>query len=286
MLPPRRAPGPYDAGSVWECPQLFPLGDRHVLLVSVWDELPPHTQYALAIVGDYDGERFVPERAVRFDHGADCYAPATMADAGRGRRLAWAWSWEARDEEAAREQGWAGVLTFPRVLALAPDGSLAVAPAPELETLRGTHESIRELPLDRELVPETRGDRLELGMAIDPGSARAVRLRVRASPGGEEETVVEWDRASGRLTVDRSRSSLDPRAAGGRHGGVLDLGGGELELRVLVDGSIVEVFANGRFALTERIYPTRTDSAAVSLSAFGGAAELRRLDVWRLDRDG
>ena len=34
---------------------------------------------------------------------------------------------------------------------------------------------------------------------------------------------------AGRLSVDRSRSSLDPRAAGGRHSGVLDLGDDDLE---------------------------------------------------------
>ena len=42
-----------DEGQAWECPQLFPLGDRHVLLVSQWDDRRrPQTEHALAMVGD------------------------------------------------------------------------------------------------------------------------------------------------------------------------------------------------------------------------------------------
>lgn len=269
------------AGRAWECPQLFPLGDRHVLIVSVQGDDPQQTVHAVAFVGDYRDGRFEPEHVERFDHGADLYAPATMLDE-RGRRLAWGWSWEARDEAAAHEQGWAGVLTAPRVLTLAEDGRLGLAPAPELEALRGGHETLQNVPIG-EVTARTRGDRLDLAAAVMPRDAASIRLDVCTSPLGEERTTIAWDRTPGRLTVDRSRSSLDPRAHGGRHGGPLDLAGGDLELRVLVDRSIVEVFANGRLALTERIYPTREDSTGVAVSATGGEALLRRLDVWQLE---
>jgi beta-fructofuranosidase len=277
-----RRPAALDApvwtGRAWECPQLFPLGDRHVLLVSVWDERPPHTHYAVAFVGrDRDG-RFEPERVERFDHGADCYAPAVSLD-DRGRRLAFAWSWEARDEAAALEQGWAGVHTLPRELTLTADGRLGIAPVREVESLRGSRESVRDHPLGR-LDLRTRSDCLDLAATIAPGSAARIRLLVRAAPGGEEQTAIVWE--PGRLAVDRSRSSLDPRAAGGVHGGPLDLAGRDLELRVLVDRSIVEVFANGALALTERIYPAHAESTGVAVEAVGGQARLRTLDAWEL----
>lgn len=269
-------------GRAWECPQLFALGDRHVLLLAIQGAQAHQTLHSIAVVGTYQDGRLEPEHVERFDHGADLYAPATMLGP-HGRRLAWGWSWEARDEAAALEQGWAGVLTLPRVVSLRPDGLLGIAPPPELESLRDAHEAIGEQLLDGELVPATRGDRLELATTIAPRDATAIRLFVRASPGGEEQTLVEWDRASGLLSVDRSRSSLDRSAAGGRHSAPFDLGSGDLELRVFIDASIVEVFANGRCTLTQRIYPTRDDSTGVSLSAVGGAALLRTLDVWQLN---
>ena len=55
----------------------------------------------------------------------------------------------------------------------------------------------------------------------------------------------------------------------------LDLKDGEpLRLRIFIDRSIVEVFANGRQCLTLRTYPTLKDSTGVSVFARGGGAKL------------
>jgi beta-fructofuranosidase len=56
-----------------------------------------------------------------------------------------------------------------------------------------------------------------------------------------------------------------------------------LDLRVFVDRSVVEVFANGRQYLTKRIYPVRDDSLGIQLFSRGGEATLRSMDVWQMD---
>ena len=50
-----------------------------------------------------------------------------------------------------------------------------------------------------------------------------------------------------------------------------------LRLRVFIDRSIVEVFANGRQCVAARVYPGRDDSVGVSLKAQGSDATLRSL---------
>lgn len=269
-------------GRAWECPQLFPLADRHVLLVSVWDDrLTPETQHVDAIVGAYDGTRFRPETATRLDHGADFYAAATMLDA-RGRRLVLGWSWEARAPEAAAEQGWAGTLTLPRALTLHADGTLRLALVEELASLRGPEERLEDVRLGtgRRLALRTRADclDLELRARCDPGAV--LELDLCSSPGRDERTTVRFESTTGRLEVDRDHASLDPRATKGAHGGHLVLAPDEpLELRVVVDRSIVEVIANGRLSLTERIYPTLAGSRGLALSATGGDATVQHLAV-------
>ena len=274
-----------DGARAWECPQLFPADDRHVLLASVWDDrLEPETQHTIAVVGRYDGSRFRPETTGRFDHGADFYAPTTALDA-RGRRLALGWAWEARAPEASAEQGWAGTLTVPRGLSLREDGTLGIAPVEELSSLRGAEERLAHMDLRAGCTRglETRDECVDVELRVRSDRATVLELDVCASPGGEERTTIRFYRARGRLEVDRERSSLDERAAGGVHGGRLDLEPSEpLDLRVVVDRSIVEVFANGRFALTERIYPTREDSRGLALSATGGDATIEHLAVWPL----
>ena len=69
-----------------------------------------------------------------------------------------------------------------------------------------------------------------------------------------------------------------------RHLGPLDVpaNGETVRLRVFVDRSILEVFANGKQCLTLRAYPDREDSAGVSVFARGAAAKLVSLDAWQM----
>jgi beta-fructofuranosidase len=127
---------PIWTGSMWECPQLFPLGDRHVLLIAVWFRNPPQpsTHYTAYMTGHFDGQRFTPEQEGLLDVGA-LYAPQTMRDE-RGRRLLWGWLRETRSDAAQTAAGWSGAMTIPWLLTPRPDGALGIAPVPELEALR------------------------------------------------------------------------------------------------------------------------------------------------------
>ena len=60
------------------------------------------------------------------------------------------------------------------------------------------------------------------------------------------------------------------------------MGGGNLKLRILVDASSVEVFADqGQVVLTDQVFP---DGAATGVDAFadGGTATVMHLTAWRL----
>ena len=63
----------------------------------------------------------------------------------------------------------------------------------------------------------------------------------------------------------------------------LELRDGEtLKLRIFLDRSLLEVFANGRQCITQRIYPTRPDSLGVGLFSRGGSVRVRSLQAWDL----
>ena len=65
--------------------------------------------------------------------------------------------------------------------------------------------------------------------------------------------------------------------------GPLYLEDGEpLRLRVFIDRSIIEVFANGRQCLTLRAYPVRPDSTGVSVFARGSEAGLVSLTAYQM----
>ncbi|HEU5104147.1 MAG TPA: glycoside hydrolase family 32 protein [Roseiflexaceae bacterium] len=273
--------GPLWTGTMWECPDLFALSGKHVLVISVWDE---HAlNYPIAFVGDYAGLAFAPEQVGKLDFGASFYAPQTMRDA-EGRRIMFGWLREERDEQAQREAGWSGVMSLPRVLALREDGVLTMRPATELERLRGRHLYAGELDLAEAASRPSgvRGDALEIVAEVDLGQADEISVVLRRSPDGAEQTCVRYRRADSCLILDTTRASLSPAAHGAVHSGPLELTSGEpLRLRIFLDGSVVEVFANDRVCISGRIYPTRTDSLGIDLVA-EGAARLRALDIWEL----
>ena len=264
-------------GEMWECPDLFPLGSKHVLLVSTLGTV-------LYMVGVYKDHKFVPEVEARADFGCD-YAPKTMLD-GKGRRIWWGWIRERRSVDAQKAAGWSGVMSLPRILTIGTSGALRMEPAPELERLRGKRRRLRNLAIgsgEGRLIDGIAGDCLEIVMEIDPGDSEEIGLRVRCSPEGNEQTLIAYNRKDQSLFSDATRSSEDPAATRAIQKGRLALPPGEpLKLRIFLDGSVVEIFANGRACLTDRTYPVRPDSTGLRLHALGGPAKLRSMDVWEM----
>jgi beta-fructofuranosidase len=55
-----------------------------------------------------------------------------------------------------------------------------------------------------------------------------------------------------------------------------------VKLRVFVDKSVVEVFANDRQAISRRVYPERSDSLGVVLFANGSGAQFKNVKSWEM----
>lgn len=249
----------------WECPLFFPLGGRHVLVVSPHDDV----RYA---IGNYDraAHTFAPGAWQRLDiaEGGPFYAPNSMF-APDGRLLLWGWVRGGGGEG----HPWNGCLTLPRVLELRGDGTLGIEPAAELAALRGRHWRFEDVELDgrRPFVLEgVEGSALEIAVNIDIGNAERVGLEVRRPAGGKDAVDIAYDNKALRLHA-------------GGHAGAFQVLPGEdgLQLRVFLDQSVVEVYANGRAALTTRVYPDE-NALGIALYSKGRPARARTVDVWAM----
>jgi len=174
-------------------------------------------------------------------------------------------------------------MSLPRVLWLAEDDTMRMRPVEELEMLRYSGQSRENLTIqaDTELpLDGIRGNSLELQLEIEPEGAEQVGVKVCCSPDGEEQTVIHYDATDKKLKIDTRKSSLG-QGSKKIEAGPFELESNEpLKLRVYVDKSVVEVFANDRQAVMRRIYPTRKDSLNVILFAKGGSATVRTLESW------
>ncbi|MFV1967271.1 MAG: glycoside hydrolase family 32 protein [Pirellulaceae bacterium] len=271
------------------CPDFFPLGRKHVMMMA------SHTRGGQYYVGTYANHRFTIERHGRMNSSlfkpgtnlfviGDLIATTSWLD-DAGRRIMIAWIGEGRTQAAQLESDWAGVMTLPRVLSLNDDDTLRIEPAPEFKSLRRNHRhrSDIRLPKDEPIsLEDIRGDRLEIAATFEGGDAKSYGLNVRCSADGKQQTRIIYDPQSASLSIDISQSSDSP-AVVDRSGQVLPLElrpGEPLKLRVFIDRSVLEVFANGRQCVTKRIYPDRPDSLGVEAFAIGADATLQSLDGW------
>ncbi len=289
-LRPFYAPHPHWTGEEEDCacPDFFAIGDRHCLLCI------SHPRGARYYLGRWQDQTFVPEEHHRMNWpGGGCFAPESLLD-GDGRRLMWAWAIEGRRGMLDADKA-LGVMTMPRVLDIGADGGLRITPAPELERLRGSGwsgqvtvtETAQELPLQ--------SDSLELDLQLVESSAGALRVSILRTPDAEQRTDVIVDFDAGELRIDTSQSGsedawrpypivlgVDPEDHPVQVAPFTIPLGESLRLRIFVDRSIVEVFANERLCMTGRCYPSRKDATSVAISGSGSGAIVAVVEAWPL----
>ena len=265
------------------CAELFRLGDKDVLLCI------SHRLGCRYYVGEWKNEQFYPDTHAQMSWvDQSFFAPESLVD-DQCRRIMWSWVLDFRDLGVYFDHGWSGVLSLPRVLSLNCDsdaeGRLRFEVPSEIERLRYRPFKAENITLEPEVdfvVEDVRGDSLELAIDMERVDASEFGVKVCVSPDGQEQTVISYDAVQGGLKIDTRKSGPDdfPKEV---ETGPFSLERDErLQLRVFVDKSVIEVFANNRQAVVRRIYPARTDSLGVSLFATGGGAKVHILEAWHI----
>ena len=252
-------------GTMWECPNFFPVGDKWALVVSPYGEC----KYS---IGDFKKHIFHPGEWRRMDFGGrgGFYAPNCLVDE-KGRRIMWGWITGGGTNGAP----WNGMLTLPRVITLGEDNRLHQSPLPELKALRKEHQSFENLVLDKDMdfvLPDFAGNAFEMMVEFDISGVRKVGIDVLRTPDGKENQRISFDNQN--LVLSSGDKS-----------GEFQLTPNEdvLLLHIFVDRSVIEVFANNRECLTHRVYPERADARGISLFSEGRPATVKKIDLWKMD---
>ncbi len=256
-------------GSMWECPDFFALGNRQVLIIS-----PVPTGKVYALIGDYHGDRFFPDRVQELDGSDSFYAPQSLRD-DQGRRILIGWLKEQRPDAELVAAGWAGMLALPRVLELDPTGWLKMTPVAEWRRARGAQHDLTPQILAAD-VPITlaTGSPSEIHL-LAHSAATPMRIHVTD---GAERAVFDLDPATMTCTAAHTVAELATARRVPIHLGAR----GAFNVRVFVDGSVVEVFVNDHACLTLRCYPTQLTALRVELVASAPGVALSAASWWPL----
>lgn len=272
-----------EMGNIWEVPSLIHIDNDDVLSISI-QGIKPHGKMFLnknqsgAFVGklDYDSGKFTQKGAfMLYDYGFDFYAPQFVKTKD-GRNIFIARLGMEGTQLPEKADGWASMMTLPRELKLV-NGKLFTPPVKEIDALRCEKIQIAPQKVSGEKeFPNVKGDVYELDADFDLTEANKLTLKLRTF--SSQETVLSYDKTSQILKLNRDRSGKDLT---GEREVKVPLNNNILKLRIFVDKSSIEVFANdGQAVLSSRIYP---DKNALGIKLVSdGHTKLNKFDFYKL----
>lgn len=250
------------------------------------------------------------------------YASKTFYDQEKKRRILWGWINETDTESDDLRKGWSSLQTIPRTVLFdnKTGTNLLLWPIEELESLRLSSDEFEGVVVKPgSVVPLniTLATQLDIFAEFEIESLASKRIgknNIGCGSGGatdrsafgpfgllaiaddtlSEQTPIYFSLSNTTLgssttffCVDETRSSKAPDVAKPIYGSKVPvLSDEKLSMRVLVDHSIIESFAQGgRTVITGRVYPTEAIYGAARLFLFNNATDINikaSLKIWQL----
>jgi len=251
-----------------ECPDFFPLavdGNPEDVKWVFWGG------NGIYLIGSFDGKNFHPETSPqRNKYGGNDYAAMTYSDAPGGRRVQFSWMNTWGEQSVFRGMPFNHQLSVPRELTLrtTPAGPvrLYTEPVEELKTLRGRLEETSNVTIESNgeaLIPHD-GELFDAEIQINTGDTNRLVMSVVGR-------TIEYHAAEKWIALDDIRAPLD----------VQD---GVLKLRLVVDRTSLELFAQDGEVQIARVFRPKSGVTynAVTVESHGGTAVIENAKVWKM----
>lgn len=283
-------------GTFWEMPNVTPMESGKWLFTVTPQNTSTgvHTLYWVGTIAD-DGT-FVADAAGQYPRNVELMSKdgygllSPTIYQHNGKTIALGIVPDKISTEDNCRLGWAHTYSFPREWSLSASGELIQKPYEGLRSLRsdvaysGADEEISGV---KDLSPVS-GRRIELLGRFEIGDSTFGFNFFKSASG---QASVSYNRSSNELMVDFTglrRLVNDNGSYNGIYRCTLPErpeAGSEMLLNVFIDGSIVDIFVNDRWATSIRVYPSDEDADGVEAFC-DGTVKARELKAWRLDSGG
>ncbi|MDO4489877.1 MAG: GH32 C-terminal domain-containing protein [Lachnospiraceae bacterium] len=262
-------------GRMWECPDIFGLDGKDVILVSPQEMVPLGVEFhagfgTIVLLGKLDRETFKFQREAlhSIDYGIDFYAPQTLlTEDGRRVMIAWMENWTNVGCKLTDCRIF-GAMTLPRELSI-KNHRLIQNPVRELENYRTKGVHYKNMIIHHSVnLAGVNGRHIDMTVQVSPLSGNGYNwFRMELAKDGEHGVSVRYKPGTNMIRVDRSR-------CGGRfdivhtRDFVVFPHDGELKIRVVMDGNLLELFFNdGEQAATFKLYNKNLDARSITFEA-------------------
>lgn len=239
-----------DFGYMWECPNLFTIDDKDILVFCPQGLKAQKYQYqnlyqAGYLIGQFNPDtlEFTHGEFHEFDMGFDFYAPQVLVHENRHILIGWVGMPDKLQDYPTINDGWIHSLTLPRELILKND-KLYQYPISELNKLN--QNTITKINTDK--ISLSANKKLEISIPLKDISSWQGKLKFN-----DEYILLTYDKNNSIFTIDRSQLKL-----GGK--GIrqfLVKTQNELNLSIYIDSSIIELYLQDEeYYATFCYYPT------------------------------
>lgn len=237
-------------GYMWECPNLFTIDDKDILVFCPQGLKAQKYQYqnlyqAGYLIGQFNPDtlEFTHGEFHEFDMGFDFYAPQILVHENRHILIGWVGMPDKLQDYPTINDGWVHSLTLPRELILKND-KLYQRPISELNELN--QNTTTKINTDK--ISLSANKKLEISIPLKDISSWQGKLKFN-----DEYILLTYDKNTSVFTIDRNQLKL-----GGK--GIrqfLVKAQDELNLSVYIDNSIIELYLqDGEYYATFCYYPT------------------------------
>jgi fructan beta-fructosidase len=227
------------------------------------------------------------------DYGRDYYAAVSFANMPDDKRvmLGWMNNWDYANNIPTNP--WRSAMALPREVKLTqtPEGPrLTQRAVKQVDKLaqKPSYSTNKGIPIAEGTTPlpaAASGQVQRVDITFAPGTAKTTGITVLGD--GTSSTVIGYDATTGKLFVDRTNSgntAFHPAFASIEDAPVALDKNGNVTLRIYLDRSSVEVFAqDGQRTITDQVFPN-AGADKMALFAEGGTAQLKSLTVTPLEK--
>lgn len=239
-----------DFGYMWECPNLFTIDDKDILVFCPQGLKAQKYQYqnlyqAGYLIGQFNPDtlEFTHGEFHEFDMGFDFYAPQVLVHENRHILIGWVGMPDKLQDYPTINDGWVHSLTLPRELILKND-KLYQRPISELNELN--QNATTKINTDK--ISLSANKKLEISIPLKDISSWQGKLKFN-----DEYILLTYDKNTSVFAIDRNQLKL-----GGK--GIrqfLVKAQDELNLSIYIDNSIIELYLqDGEYYATFCYYPT------------------------------
>ncbi|MBP3314481.1 MAG: GH32 C-terminal domain-containing protein [Clostridia bacterium] len=275
-----------------ECPDLFPLpvdGDKNNIK---WVYSGAGRFY---VIGDLvkQNSKYVfkaDTNAIQWynwDQNSELYATQSFSNTPDGRMILLSWHSESTAEALKHyDKNWNGTFSMPteaKLITVNGEVRMVTTPVVEMNDLRGdllySGSNVVVNSTTKNILDGVMGTVYDIEAELELGNATEFGFNLRVGDGSC--TTVKYSLATKMLTVDKTISDVLP--AGIKSMKVEPLANNRIKLRIIVDTSVIDVFANDGLASFNTLHFPKADASKMEFFVESGSVTVKSMKIYEMN---